>query len=81
MLREQRFAQSRLPEKYQRDCRGAALRRSDRADSEVLRRSPQATRNCFLIKVQSALARARLPRARLMILSAWAREMACLRAK
>jgi hypothetical protein len=81
MLREWRSAQSRLPAKISKGSAEAALRRSDRADSEVLRSSPQATRNCFLIKVQSALARARLPRARLMILSAWAWEMACLRAK
>jgi hypothetical protein len=80
MLREWRSAQSAC-RKNPKESSEAALRRSDRADSEVLRRSPQATRNCFLIKVQSALARARLPRARLMILSAWAWEMACLRAK
>jgi hypothetical protein len=42
---------------------------------------PQAARNCFLTSVQIASARSRLPRARVMILSACAREIQCFRAK
>jgi hypothetical protein len=41
----------------------------------------QATRNSFFISVKIASARSRLPRARVMILSACSREMPCFRAK
>src|SRR5262245_36149425 len=55
--------------------------RSLRHPRPPLSKHTQAARNSFLIRVKIASARSRLPRARVIIFSARAREMPCFRAK